>query len=42
MKAEFRATTPADAPAIGAFLGRIFEAGPGEPIVDPRMMQWKY
>jgi len=42
MKAEFRATTPADAPAIAAFLGRIFEAGPGEPIVDPRMMEWKY
>jgi hypothetical protein len=42
VKAEFRATTPADAPAIAAFLGRIFEAGPGEPIVDPRMMEWKY
>jgi hypothetical protein len=42
MKAEFRATTPADAPAIAAFLGRIFEAGPDEPIVDPRMMEWKY
>ncbi len=42
MKAEFRATTPADAPAIAAFLGRIFEAGADEPIVDTRMMEWKY
>src|SRR5579864_1265322 len=42
MKAEFRATTPADASAIAAFLQRIFEAGPAEPIVDPRMMEWKY
>jgi hypothetical protein len=42
MKAEFRVTTPADAPAIATFLGRVFEAGPGEPIVDPRMMEWKY
>lgn len=42
MKATFRATTPADAPAIAAFLGRVFEAGPGAPIVDPRMMTWKY
>jgi hypothetical protein len=42
MKAEFRPTTPADAPAIASFLGRIFEAGPLEPIVDPRMMEWKY
>jgi hypothetical protein len=42
MKAEFRATTPADAPALATFLGRIFEAGPSEPIVDPRMMEWRY
>ena len=42
MKAEFRATTPADAGAIAAFLGRVFEARGGEPIVDPGMMQWKY
>jgi hypothetical protein len=42
MKAEFRATNPADAPAIAEFLGRAFTAGSGEPIVDPRMMQWKY
>jgi GNAT superfamily N-acetyltransferase len=42
MKAEFRATTPADAGAIAAFLGRVFEARGGEPIIDPGMMQWKY
>lgn len=42
MKAEFRATTPADAGAIAEFLGRIFEARGGEPIIDPAMMQWKY
>jgi len=42
MKAEFRATTPADAGAIAAFLGRVFEARQGEPIVDPGMMEWKY
>jgi len=42
MKAEFRATTPSDAAAIAAFLARVFEAGPGEPILDPRMMEWKY
>ena len=42
MKAEFRATTPADAGAIASFLGRIFEARGGEPILDPAMMQWKY
>ena len=42
MKAEFRATTPADASAIASFLGRIFEARGGEPILDPGMMQWKY
>ncbi len=42
MKAEFRATTPADAGAIAAFLGRVFEAREGEPIIDPGMMQWKY
>jgi len=42
MKAEFRATTPADAGAIAAFLGRVFEARGGEPIVDPAMMQWRY
>jgi len=42
MKAEFRATTPADVGAIASFLGRIFEARGGEPILDPAMMQWKY
>ncbi len=42
MKSEFRATTPADAPALAAFLGRIFEAGSTEPIIDPQMMAWKY
>ena len=42
MKAEFRATTPADAPKVAAFLGGIFQARPGEPIVDPQMMEWKY
>jgi len=42
MKAEFRATSPADAGAIAAFLGRVFEARGGEPIMDVRMMQWKY
>jgi hypothetical protein len=41
-KAQFRATTRADAGAIAAFLGRIFEARSGEPIIDPRMMEWKY
>jgi hypothetical protein len=42
MKAEFRATTPADAPAIAAFLGRIFELGPDEAFLDRRTMVWKY
>src|SRR5713226_2022657 len=42
MRAAFRATTAADAGAIAAFLGRAFEARAGEPIIDPRMMEWKY
>ena len=42
MKAEFRATTPADAGAIAAFLGRVFGARVGEPIIDPAMMHWRY
>jgi len=42
MKPEFRATTPADLPAIAAFLARVFEADPGEPGIDPRMLEWKY
>jgi len=42
VKAEFRATTPADAAAIAEFMARIFQLKPGQPVIDPAVMQWKY
>jgi hypothetical protein len=41
MKTEFRATTPEDAPAVAAFLERIFQSPPGLPYVAPAQLHWK-
>jgi hypothetical protein len=41
MKYLFRDTSPQDAPAVAAFLQRIFELAPGDPLVDPRHLRWK-
>jgi len=41
IKSEFRATTEADAPAVSAFLQRVFGFGPELPLVEPRNMRWR-
>lgn len=41
MKSEFRSTVPEDAPAIAAFLERIFGFPAGMPLVEPRHLDWK-
>lgn len=41
MKFEFRETTPQDAPAVAAFLQRIFDIDPGLPLIAPRHLYWK-
>ena len=42
MISTFRATTVDDLDAIRAFLGEIFEAGPGAPFLSPGILKWKY
>lgn len=41
VKSQFRDTSAQDAPAIAAFLQRIFEMAPGQPLVAPRHLHWK-
>lgn len=41
MKSQFRATSPADAPAVAEFLQRVFDMGPGLPLTEPRHLYWK-
>ena len=41
MKLQFRKTSPQDAPAVAAFLQRIFEIDPGLPLIAPRHLHWK-
>lgn len=40
-KLEFRATSPLDAPAVSAFLQRIFGMSAGHPVIEPRHLHWK-
>ena len=42
MKPSFRATTPADAENLGAFLRRTLNARPDNPMLSVPAMQWKY
>jgi hypothetical protein len=42
MKALFRATTPADGPAITAFLRESFRLSPDHPSLKPQQLHWKY
>ncbi len=42
MSSSFRATTLDDLDAIRAFLGEIFEVGPGAAFLSPGMLNWKY
>ena len=37
MKAEFRSTSPQDAPAVAAFLQRIFGIAPNLPLIAPTL-----
>lgn len=41
MTLQFRETSPQDAPAVAAFLQRVFNAGPGLPLTDPDLLRWK-
>lgn len=41
MKPSFRSTSPADGPAVAAFLQRIFSCDPNLPLIAPRNLQWK-
>jgi hypothetical protein len=42
MKPSFRASSPADAPAIAALISEVLGHSRDHPSVDPRMMHWKY
>lgn len=42
MKLQFRPTSPEDAPAVAAFLQRIFRIEANLPVIEPRHMHWKY
>jgi hypothetical protein len=42
MSSQFRPTSPADAPAISAFMQMVFGMAPDHPGLDPRQMEWKY
>src|SRR5207247_10995814 len=37
----FRSTSPQDAPAVAAFLERIFDLDPNLPLIAPRHLHWK-
>lgn len=41
MKLQFRETSPQDAPAVTAFLQRIFEIDSSLPLTAPRHLHWK-
>ncbi len=41
MKSIFRPTTPEDAPAVSAFLERVFGAAQARPLIEPRLLHWK-
>lgn len=41
MKLQFRETSPQDAPAVAAFLQRIFDIPPEVPLIAPRHLHWK-
>src|ERR1700722_360646 len=41
MKSEFRDTSPQDAPAVAAFLQRIFDIDANLPLIVPRHLHWK-
>jgi hypothetical protein len=41
MKSQFRATSPEDAPAVAAFLRRIFQVDASLPLTDPKNLYWK-
>jgi len=42
MPSEILPTTPADMPAVAAFLADVYQSGPDALFVQPAMLRWKY